>query len=117
VPRPMVFMLVSSAIMLGIAFIGLMRNPFRATFGEWMFRVVWMGWPGRALLWIAGRGAGRAPNAPVAAAVQLVATTTPMQVRRDGVAHTGQAASEDAMRLARLEARVAELERVRPEAR
>ena len=53
----------------------------------------------------------------MAGAVQLVAPTTPLRTRQDGVAHTGQAASEEAMRLARLEARVEALERAKEPAR
>jgi hypothetical protein len=117
VPRPMVVMLVSAAILLGMALIGLLRNPFRATVGERLFRLVWMGWLGRAFLGLAGQGATRPPSPSVAAVVNLVAPTTPMQVRHDGVAHTGQAASEEAMRLARLEARVEALERAKDPAR
>jgi serine/threonine-protein kinase len=113
VPRPMVVMLVSAAILLGMALIGLLRTPFRATVGERLFRVVWMGWLGRTFLQLAGRGAASPPSPSAAAVVHLVAPTTPVQLRQDGVAHTGQAASEEAMRLARLEARVEALERAK----
>ncbi|HEX5819552.1 MAG TPA: hypothetical protein VFY20_11770, partial [Gemmatimonadales bacterium] len=117
VPRPMVVMLVSAAILLGMALIGLLRNPFRATVGERLFRVVWMGWIGRTFLHLAGRGAARPPSGSVAALAHVVAPTMPVHAPRDGVAHTGQAASEEAMRLARLEARVEALERAKDPAR
>ena len=113
VPRPMVVMLVSAVVMLGIAFIGLMRNPFRAGVGERMFRRVWMGWPGRAFLALAGRGVrgvagGSGPTPPVRSELPR---TTPMQL--EGSADTGRRATDEAARLARLEARVDALERVR----
>jgi hypothetical protein len=105
---PMVFMLVSSAIMLGIAFIGLMRNPFRATFGEWMFR---RGVDGLApaVPCCGSPGAARAvrQSAPVAAAVQLGRHHhAHASAALTGWRTPGRPRSEDAMRLAGLEARV-----------
>jgi serine/threonine-protein kinase len=111
VPRPMVVMLTSAVIMLGLAFIGLLRNPFRATVGERMFRVVWMGWPGRAFLRLAARGVKQSSGTSAATAPPNPAASG--EGARDGVARTGQVASEEAVRLARLEARVDALERSR----
>jgi len=113
VPLPMVVMLISAVVMLGIAFIGLMRNPFRAGVGERMFRRVWMGWPGRAFLAMAGRGAAGAGGGAgtTDAASGAPARTTPIQLA--GSADTGRKASDEAVRLARLEARVDALERAR----
>jgi hypothetical protein len=113
VPRPMVVMLVSAVIMLGMAFIGLLRNPFRATVGERLFRVVWMGWPGRAFLRLAARGVKRSGGTLAATTRAVRDSAASEAAARDGVARTGQVASEDAVRLARLEARVDALERAR----
>ena len=113
VPRPRVFMLVSAVIMLGIAFIGLLRNPFRATVGERLFRVVWMGPPGRAFLRLAARGVKGSASTVTAPAMALRQSAVPGAPAPEGVARTGQVASEEAVRLARLEARVDALERSR----
>jgi serine/threonine-protein kinase len=113
VPRPMVVMLFSAVIMLGIAFIGLLRNPFRATVGERLFRVVWMGAPGRGFLRLAARGVQRPGGLTASSGMALPDEAVQEEVARDGVARTGQVASEEAVRLARLEARVDALERAR----
>ena len=113
VPRPLVVMLISAVVMLGIAFIGLLRNPFRAAPGERVFRAVWMGWFGRLFLRMAARGqGGTAGRATPAVAVGDTAPMAPAP-EREGVARTGQAVRDEAIRLARLEARVDALERAR----
>ena len=112
VPRPMVIVMISAVVMLGLAFIGLLRNPFHPGVGERLFRVVWLGWPGRAFLRIAARGVEPARGSSAAGSGPAPGRSAPV-VARPAAAHTGQIASSEAARLARLEARVEALERRR----
>ncbi|HEX5633132.1 MAG TPA: hypothetical protein VFX50_07890, partial [Gemmatimonadales bacterium] len=114
VPRGMVVTLFSAVTMLGMAFIGLVRNPFRPTVGERLFRVLWMGAFGRGFLRLAARGVARAEagaSSPRIAAPTLRAADAAPGAR--GEAHTGVGAGEETVRLARLEARVEALEQWR----
>ncbi|MCU0621506.1 MAG: hypothetical protein MUC69_08395, partial [Gemmatimonadales bacterium] len=109
VPRAQVFMLFSAAAMLGIACVGLLRSPFRGGFDEWLFRVLWLGWPGRRLLRRAARGvtpAAVGTTLPGTGAVTAPARAAPAPPERAGP-------SGDDARLAGLESRVAALERWR----
>ncbi|MBK8005569.1 MAG: serine/threonine protein kinase [Gemmatimonadetes bacterium] len=106
VPRPFVVMLLSAVIMIGISMIGLMRSPFRPGIGERLFRVVWMGLPGRLFLRLAARGVTTGGGAPL----------TPPPVRPVRVTPAAPPAAlprAEPDRLARLEARVESLERWR----
>ncbi|HYW30052.1 MAG TPA: serine/threonine-protein kinase [Gemmatimonas sp.] len=86
-------MFVSGALMLAFALPLLLRSPFRAPVGERLFRLTWMGAPGRLLLNRAARRAGATVTTVNASAPALVAKPL-----------------KDADRLASLEARVAKLE-------
>jgi eukaryotic-like serine/threonine-protein kinase len=112
VPRPMIIVMISAVVMLGLAFIGLLRNPFRPGIGERLFRLVWLGWPGRAFLRIAARGV-EPPRASSAAASVPAAGPETRSVARPAPAHTGQVATAEAAHLARLEARIEALEQWR----
>jgi serine/threonine-protein kinase len=117
IPRPMVAVLVGAVFMLGVAFIGLVRSPFRTTAGERMFRRIWMGPPGKALLRRAARGvvmpAGAVTSPAITAPPAKTVSLSDARTVARGEAHTGQRASAEAARLARLEARVEALERWR----
>ncbi len=106
VPRPYVVMLLSAVVMIGISMIGLMRSPFRPGIGERLFRVVWMGLPGRLFLRLAARGVtpagGPHLTPPPVSPVRVTPASPPASPLR---------AESD--RLARLEARVESLERWR----
>jgi hypothetical protein len=58
-----VIMVFTGFILLGVSVVLFMRSPFRATVGERLFRLVWLGAPGRLFLRIAARGTG-AKGAP-----------------------------------------------------
>ncbi len=111
IPRPMIIVMISAVVMLGLAFIGLLRNPFRPGLGERLFRVVWLGWPGRAFLRIAARGVD--PAGPSGAAAGRPAATPEAASAARAAAHTEQVAGAEAAHLARLEARIEALERWR----
>ena len=106
VPRPYVVMLLSAVVMIGISMIGLMRSPFRPGIGERLFRVVWMGLPGRLFLRLAASGVrpagGPHLTPPPSPPVRVTPASPPAASPR---------AEPD--RLARLEARVESLERWR----
>ncbi len=55
VSHPGVVMLYSANVMRGMSIIGLVRSPLRRPIGEWLFRWVWLGAPGRLLLRTAAR--------------------------------------------------------------
>ncbi len=92
VPLAATVMFVSGTLMIAFALPLLLRSPIRAPVGERLFRLTWMGAPGRLLLNAAARRAGGV--VATAAAVPAPAAVTRV----------------DADRLASLEARVARLE-------
>jgi len=100
-PTPVVVMIFCAVTMIGLAAIGLLRNPFRPGLPERAFRAFWLGAPGRAFLGLAARGVRRDAAATVAG-VAAAAPTRPVQPA------PGEPVSD---RLARLEARVDALER------
>jgi serine/threonine-protein kinase len=104
VSLPGVITIFGATVMLGIAFIGLARSPFRPTPGEKLFGAVWLGPFGRLFLRLAARGVTPA-GAPATIASSAVAPA--------GVAPGPVPASADPSVLVRLESRVAELERWR----
>ena len=55
VSHPGVVMLYSLTVTRGMSIVGLMRSPFRRPVGERLFRVFWLGAPGRWLLKAAAR--------------------------------------------------------------
>ncbi len=56
VSRPGVVMLYSANITRGMAIVGLVRSPLRRSIGERIFRLFWLGWPGRLVLQLSRRG-------------------------------------------------------------
>jgi serine/threonine-protein kinase len=85
VDRPGTVTLIAISVTRGFCLISLLGSPLRRPLGEWVFRLFWMGAPGRAVLRLAGRGverpgasvlrstggtapAARAPSAPLAPA-------------------------------------------------
>jgi hypothetical protein len=110
-PRPYMVMLFSAVIMIGIAFIGLVRNPFRTSVGERFFRLVWMGWVGRLLLRFVSRGL-EFPSAGSASSGRMAAVPAPSPA---AAAPVGAAVHVDGQRLKELETRLEALERWRAE--
>ena len=113
VSRPGVFIIVSAYVMRGLAIIGIVRSPLRAPIGERLFRLVWAGAPGRAILRAAG---GRAPLPPTGLtlppSLQLPAPAAGSAAAPAPASRADAAAPADD-RLSRLESRVGDLERWR----
>ena len=99
-------MLVSAVTMLCVSFVLIVRSPFRATLGERLFGLLWLGPIGRWFLRFSARGV--ALGAAAAAASGAVKTVTPAPAR---TADAPSTSSDD--RLAALEARLAALEKGR----
>ena len=95
-PMPAAFMLFSGLTLFGLGMALLARSPLRMTLWERLFRVVWLGTPGRAFL----RSAAKASPGSTGVDVAVIAP--------HAVAVTG--ASLGDTRLTTLEARVARLE-------
>ncbi len=97
-------LLFSALLNVGFAFPLLLRSPLRESPGERFFRLTWLGWPGRTFLRAAARRAAKsAGSARVLSAPAVVAAAARARV--------SPAAASDAERFARLEARIAHLER------
>jgi hypothetical protein len=114
VETPGIVLIFSAAILFGVSLALLLRSPFRMPIGERLFRLLWLGPLGRAFVRMAGRGhASRAGGGPVA-----VVTVAPAAVTSNG-AHQAKATVTVAVaaeRVAKLESRIAELERWRERA-
>ncbi len=107
VSRPGVFIIISAYVMRGLAIIGILRSPLRAPVGERLFRLIWAGAPGRAILAAAG---GRAPlpsgGLTLPPSMRMV-PPAPVPPARDATPASG------VDQLARLESRVTDLEQWR----
>ncbi len=93
----------------GAAMILLIRSPFRMPIGERLFRLIWIGVPGRAFLRLSMRGVAAAPARNIGTRPATAVTAAPAPVI------TPRTAKKDP--ITALEARVAELERWRNTAR
>jgi hypothetical protein len=90
--------------LLGVSFILLIRSPFKIPIGERLFRHVWLGFPGRVFLGLSMRGvAPTGRNIGTSGTARAIPQPAPPVVRNT-------AANKTADPIARLEARVAELE-------
>jgi serine/threonine-protein kinase len=96
-------------VLFGVGLALLFRSPFRASFGERLYRLLWLGPIGRGVVRFSGRNAWkkahRSPSRPV--------TLSPMRPTPASMPAAGTAPD----RIAALEQRVLELERWRKEAR
>jgi serine/threonine-protein kinase len=101
-------LIITAMILLGVSLALLLKSPFRMPIGERLFRLVWLGPIGRGFVRVAGRGKTRRPAAvPVAAVAAKSNGAAPVRVP---TTPTGD-------RVAKLELRVAELEKWRAETR
>ena len=108
VSRPGVIMLYSLNVTRGMSIVGLLRSPLRRPIGEWLFRLFWLGVPGRFVLRMAARrvpvDAGAASTGAQTAAR---AVSTPHTNPGRGAPVASRAVTLDST----LPARVQELER------
>jgi len=118
-PTGGIVLVMSGVALLGASFVLLFKSPFRMPPGERLFRVVWLGPVGRALVRFAGRGVVAGPggrvrratgSARAAIAPAVIAEPAP-PARRAPVAALPSATHATLDQLAALEARVRELER------
>ena len=103
VPLPAVISMFAATVMIGVAFVGLLRSPFRPAIGERLFHLFWLGPVGRGFLALAGLGI-RAPVAGTSREAVTAAPARPAPV-------SGGAGAPD--RITALEARMTDLERWR----
>ena len=99
--------------LLGVSFLLLARSPFRMPVGERLFRVVWLGPPGRAFIRLSSRGVVRRTSGTTVVGVTgppVSAAVKPPSRSMNGP-RTPASGSPD--RVAALEARIAALERWR----
>jgi serine/threonine-protein kinase len=101
-------MVASGLSLIGVSFLLLARSPFRMPVGERLFRLVWLGPPGRAFLRFSSRGVARRTGGTTMPGVTVVPAraTAPLS-------SGATAAPAPADRVASLEARVAALEQWR----
>ena len=99
-----VSLLLTGLVLIGVSFVLLVRSPFRMPIGERLFRLFWLGAPGRVFLRLASRGV-----APLSASGST-GNLTPQPQR---VATAPRIAAAPAAAPNSLEARVSELERWR----
>ena len=108
-------MVASGLSLLGVSFILFARSPFRMPIGERLFRVVWLGPPGRAFIKLSSRGVIRGKTGATMPGVTRAAPSAARAAApRTGVAQSPTpvvAPATDPM--ASLEARIAALERWR----
>jgi eukaryotic-like serine/threonine-protein kinase len=80
-PTARIMMAAAGVSLLGVAFILLVRSPFRMPVGERLFRKVWLGFPGRAFLRLSMRGVQATfPRRPaVTSAVRAAVPVVPQQ--------------------------------------
>jgi hypothetical protein len=104
-------LIVTALILIGVSFALLMRSPFRMPLGERLFRLVWLGPIGRAFVRFAGRG----KTDGVASTTRSLSPRTPgVPAKSKGAAKPGHVpTTPTGDRVAKLEFRVAELERWR----
>jgi hypothetical protein len=111
-------LVVASMILFGVGLSLFVRNPLRMPIGERFFRFAWLGPLGRAFVREAGAGVARATSAPLSlqSAIAIPARTKLDTFVTEPVDSRGGVALPDHVetdRVARLEKRVAELERWR----
>jgi serine/threonine-protein kinase len=106
-------LIVTALILIGVSFALLLRSPFRMPLGERLFRLVWLGPIGRAFVRFAARGKTRR----VVPATPSFSPTTPVIApKSNGAAAPARVpTTPTGDRLAKLELRVAELEKWREE--
>jgi hypothetical protein len=92
-------MAIASIILFGIAFMTVMRSPFRSSPGERLFRLIWLGPVGRAFVRLSARGVSREAPSQAVSRPSLTPTVPPPVV------------APPSDRLAALEARLAALEK------
>jgi eukaryotic-like serine/threonine-protein kinase len=102
-------LVVSGLVLIGVSLVLLVRSPFRMPIGERLFRLFWLGAPGRAFLRLASRGV-----APSSASGRSSGSQTPPPQR---VAISPRIVAASAAEPNSLEARVSELERWRDDQR
>jgi serine/threonine-protein kinase len=99
--------------LLGVSFLLLARSPFRMPVGERLFRVLWLGPPGRAFIRFSSRGVDRRSGGKTApSGVRVQTPFTPSTTTIPPVPPRAEA-TVPADRVASLETRVAALERWR----
>jgi len=112
--RPLGVALVSSGIaILGMSAVLLIKSPFRMPIGERLFRLTWLGPPGRLFVRLAGRGVRTGPPG-----LGRRASSEVVKTRASGVTASSSAGAETSPaqdRLSALETRVTALERRRTE--
>jgi serine/threonine-protein kinase len=101
VALPGTILIITAMILLGVSLALLLKSPFRMPLGERLFRLVWLGPIGRSFVRLAGRGKGR------------TTTPQPVPVRSNGAARAAVPNTPAGDRVAKLELRVAELEKWR----
>ena len=99
-------MVASGLSLLGVSFLLLARSPFRMPVGERLFRLIWLGPPGRAFLRFSFRGVARRAGSATGAGV----AAQPVRAKAPG-SNGATAPPPQADRVASLEARVSALER------
>jgi serine/threonine-protein kinase len=112
VPVARTMMAMTGLSLLGVSFILLVRSPFRMPIGERLFRLVWLGLPGRAFLRFSMRGVAAVSSRPTSATnVQRPSLpATPQDAKAASVPKSQPESS-----IASLDARVTSLERWREE--
>ena len=117
-PPAGITLVMSGVALLGASFVLLFKSPFRMPPGERLFRVVWLGPVGRALVRFAGRGVVAGPGGRArrgtgitSAVVAHAPVAEPAAARRSPVAAPPSPTHATLDQLAALEARVRELER------
>ncbi len=113
---PGVILLFSALLNVGFAVPLLLRSPLRASPGERLFRLTWLGWPGRAFLNAAARRAAKSAGSARVVATPMVAPQSVVapEAIMPPVAVAQQSTAMELVnvdRLAKLEARVEQLER------
>jgi eukaryotic-like serine/threonine-protein kinase len=98
----------SGLILIGVSFVLLVRSPFRMPIGERLFRLFWLGTPGRAFLQLASRGVAASSASSRLSASRSVTPAPAVRVRT---------AAANAAPRGSLEDRVRALERWRDEQR
>jgi len=106
-----VTMAASGLSLLGVSFLLLARSPFRMPPGERLFRLVWLGPPGRWFVRISSRGV--APRTPGTTAPGLPRVSADVGSTRRGAGPAVAATATPTDRMRSLEARVTALERWR----
>ena len=115
VAPPGIALLAACIVMLGVGMVQLLKSPLRMPFGERLFRLVWIGFPGRAFFSFAGRKHQR-QNAAVGhhPTAHPTARETPARDEQQRPASPPTAATSPVDKFDALEARVATLESLIP---